>query len=114
VKIQLGAFALAVVIAPITFAVAQTGAELKPVVSVPPQYPPRMLQRGESGDVTLRFTIDVDGRTKDIEVVEASRAPFERPAVEALRQWRYAPLVENGVPVERHGVETVIRFALGR
>ena len=69
------------------------GDELTPIVHVPAQYPLRALQRGNSGTVTLRFTIDVDGATKDIEVVESTS-----------RQ------LENGDPIEKRGVQTVIRL----
>ena len=116
-KIVLAAAALAAAILPLTFgdksAVAQSD-EVVPVVRVPAQYPTRELQRGRRGEVTLRFTIDVDGTTKDIEVVESSSSAFARPAVAALSKWRYVPQTEDGVPVERRGVQTVIRFALGR
>ena len=117
-KILLGTFALAAAIVPITFgatgAAAQSGAEPIPLVRIAASYPKRALMRGDSGRVTLRFTIDVDGTTKDIEVVEATSPVFERPAVEALSKWRYALQRENGTLVARHGVQTVIRFELRR
>src|SRR5262245_35759780 len=106
--------ALGALIAPFTLnssgAAAQTG-EPTLVHRVPPQYPARALQRGRSGAVTLRFTIDANGATKDIEVVESTSSIFEDAAVKALSQWRYVPLIENGKPVERPGVQTVISFA---
>jgi len=92
---------------------AQSG-EPTPLVRVAPQYPPRALQRGRSGHVTLRFTIAADGRTKDIEVVESSSSVFEDAAVAALSQWRYAPHIANGTAVERPGVQTTIQFAVNR
>jgi protein TonB len=83
-----------------------------PRVRIAPDYPQRALSRGQSGDVTLRFTIAADGTTKDIEIVDATSPIFERPAVEALSKWRYAPPTENGNRVEKRGVQTVISFAL--
>jgi TonB family protein len=79
---------------------------------VAPQYPPRSLQRHENGAVVVRFTIDVDGTTKNIEVLESSARHFEQPAVEALSKWVFVPQVQGGVPVELRGVETVICFTL--
>jgi hypothetical protein len=32
--------------------------------------------------------------------------------MEALLKWRYVPPTENGAPVERPGVRTMIRFRL--
>jgi protein TonB len=117
-KVLLGTFALAAAIVPITFGAAgvaaQSRAEPIPLVRIAPSYPRRALIRGDSGDVTLRFTVDVDGTTKDIEVVESTSPVFERPAVEALGKWRYALQREHGALVARHGVQTVIRFQLNR
>ena len=90
--------------------VAQSDEELVPVVRVQPVYPARALQRDETGAVALRFTINAGGRTKDIEVIESSSRTFEQPAIDAVRKWRYAPQTENGNPVERRGVQTVLRF----
>lgn len=112
-KSVLTALALAVAAIPIAFGAnraAAQGDELTPIVHVPAQYPLRALQRGDSGTVTLRFTIDVDGATKDIEVVESTSKQFEQPAITALRKWRFAPQIENGNPIEKRGIQTVIRF----
>ena len=109
-------FALAGASAPFPFGVQRAAAQSDapaPIHVVPPQYPARALQRGRSGAVTLRFTIDVNGSTKDIEVVESSSSVFEDAAVEALSKWRYAPRTENGQPVEWR-VQTIIRFGLAR
>ena len=105
--------ALAAAIVPLTFGAKSAAAqsdELIPVVRVAAYYPPRELLRGLSGDVTLRFTIDDDGTTKDIEVVESTSGDFERPAVRALSKWRFVPQTENGSPVEKRDVQRVIRF----
>jgi protein TonB len=113
-RLVLGAFVLAAAGVPIVLAaksaVAQGDDALIPLLRVAPNYPPRALSRGENGAVALRFTIDVDGTTKDIEIVESSARYFEAPAVAALSRWRYSPPVENGRPVEKRAVETVLRF----
>ena len=112
-SILFGTFALAAAIVPPTFGANSAAAqsdELIPVVRVAAYYPPRELLRGLSGDVTLRFTIDDDGTTKDIEVVESTSGDFERPAVRALSKWRFVPQTENGTPVEKRDVQRVIRF----
>ena len=112
-RILFGTFALAAAIVPLTFGATSAAAqsdELVPLVRVAAYYPPRVLLRGESGDVTLRFTIDTDGTTKDIEVVESTSSDFERPAVKALSKWRYVPQTENGSPVEKRDLQRVIHF----
>jgi outer membrane biosynthesis protein TonB len=37
---------------------------------------------------------------------------FNDAALKAIARWRYNPKVENGVAVERVGVQTIIRFQL--
>ena len=116
-RILLGTLAFAAAIVPITFgaksATAQSDVPI-PRVRIRPDYPKPALVRGQSGDVTLRFTIAADGATKDIEVVNSSSPIFEEPAVQALSKWRYAPPMENGNRVEKSGVQTVISFVLAR
>jgi TonB family protein len=37
---------------------------------------------------------------------------FDDAALKAIARWRYHPRIENGVAVERVGLQTVIRFQL--
>ena len=49
-------------------------------------------QAGIEGSVTLRFSVDADGRVQDVEVVEAKpKRQFERAAIQAINKWRYQP-----------------------
>jgi periplasmic protein TonB len=90
---------------------AQTAAP--PVVRslTKPAYPERALVLAASGDVTVEFLVDEHGRPRCIEVVEAT-APqlFARPAMAAVRRWRYVPAVSGGKPVVVP-VRVVVRFA---
>jgi len=87
--------------------------DVVPLVRVNPLYPARAQARGVEGWVHLRFTITPQGTTKDIVVLDADpRNYFERAATNAVRKYKYKPKVENGVPVERPGVEIVISFEL--
>jgi TonB family protein len=112
-RIVLATFALAAASIPMTFgaksAVAQDDEALTPLVRVAPAYPPRTATC-ESGAVAVRFTVDTDGTTKDIEVLESSSRFFEAPVVEAVSKWRYTPPTENGSPAEKRGLQTVLRF----
>jgi TonB family protein len=88
---------------------AEANMTLVPLVRIAPDNPSNTSAAAD-GEVVLEFTIAVTGTTKDIVVVTSSAPELEAPAVSALMRWRYAPLVENGVPVERHAVRTMIRF----
>ena len=53
------------------------------------------------------------GTVKDPVVVDAMpKNIFDDAALKAIARWRYNPKVENGVAVERVGVQTIIRFQL--
>ena len=53
------------------------------------------------------------GTVKDPIVVDAMpKSVFDDAALKAIARWRYNPKVENGVAVERVGVQTRIVFQL--
>jgi protein TonB len=89
--------------------------DVVPVVRVPPEYPAREAARGTEGWVKVQFSITAIGTVRDAVVIDASpKGAFDEAALEAIARWRYNPKVEGGVPVERIGVQTRIRFELDR
>ncbi|MEL7310095.1 MAG: TonB family protein [Pseudomonadota bacterium] len=59
----------------------------------PPAYPRSAQRRGQTGWVDLRFTVNADGSTSDIVVVESEPGRvFDRAAIAAVEKWRYEPL----------------------
>lgn len=95
--------------------VANGGSELAavPVLRIDPRYPPKALREGKEGWVKLRFTIAVDGSTKDIEVVDARpRRLFEAEARRALARWKYQPRIVAGRAVEQPGELVQLDFVL--
>jgi protein TonB len=84
-----------------------------PLVRINPDYPQRALARGLEGWVQVQFTITATGIVKDPVVVNAEpKNVFDDAALKAIARWRYTSKVENGVPVERVGVQTRIVFQL--
>lgn len=68
------------------------GDMLMPLQRIEPVYPYRAQQAGIEGAVTLRFSVDAEGRVQDVEVVEAKpKRQFERAAIQAINKWRYQP-----------------------
>lgn len=63
------------------------------------------------GWVELRFTIDVDGRVCNA-WVQASEPPltFEQSALEALREWRFEPVIAAGRKLALTGARARIEF----
>jgi TonB family protein len=64
-----------------------------------PEYPPIAKQSGAQGQVIVTAIIGVDGKVKDVKVVEGHPL-LRNAAVAAVKQWIYKPTLLNGVPVE--------------
>jgi len=86
--------------------------DIIPLVRINPEYPPRALSRGIQGWVIVQFTISATGTVKDQKVVDSSNNIFDDAALKAIARWRYNPKVEEGVAVERKGVQTKLVFQL--
>ncbi|HUI62788.1 MAG TPA: energy transducer TonB [Steroidobacteraceae bacterium] len=91
---------------------ASLAGSLKRTRYVSPEYPSKALSAGIAGSVTVEYTVDVKGDTRDIRAIDSSPAGvFDRAAISAIKHWHYDPVVVNGAPVEVP-VRTVIRFEL--
>jgi protein TonB len=84
-----------------------------PLVRVNPLYPARAQARGVQGWVLVEFTVTKQGTTANIVVLEADpKGYFEQAATNAVKKYRYKPRVEDGVAVDRPGVQLVISFEI--
>ena len=91
---------------------ATLAARLKRTRYTQPDYPPNALKQSISGAVTLEYTVDTRGATRDIHVVEAAPpGVFDQAAINAVKHWRYAPMIVNGAAVAVP-VRTRVRFEL--
>ncbi|HIF91798.1 MAG: energy transducer TonB [Myxococcales bacterium] len=87
--------------------------DVMPRVRIQPQYPMRAYQRGVEGYVVVEFTIAPDGSVRDPVVIDSKPGSiFNRAAIAAVRKWKYAPKIQDGVAVERLGVQTQIDFEM--
>jgi periplasmic protein TonB len=66
---------------------------------VPPVYPSIAAKAGIEGVVILEATVSPDGRVEDVRVLR-SAGLLNSAAVDAVRQWEYAPLLLNGQPAQ--------------
>jgi TonB family protein len=78
--------------------------------SVTPVYPDEARRRGWEGVVAVHFTVLADGRVKDNMYFEQSSVhrDLNRSAMEALKQFRFAPLRSDQAAVEQWGVITIV------
>jgi len=86
--------------------------DVVPLVRINPDYPVAALRRGREGWVQMEFEITELGAVANARVVESSDPLFDEAALAALRRWRYAPKIIDGLPVTRPGVQTRIVFQL--
>jgi protein TonB len=77
-----------------------------------PVYPDVAAQAGIGGTVVVDAHVDVNGRVKSARFVSGNPL-FAQAALDAVRQWRYQPLLLNGIPCEFMLVVT-INFNLQR
>jgi protein TonB len=88
--------------------------EAIPIVRIQPVYPRDAQMKGQSGWVTVEFTITPDGSVRDPRVLDAEPARvFNREALRAILKWKFKPRVVDGVAVDRLATQT-IEFNLGQ
>lgn len=64
-----------------------------------PKYPERARNAGKEGVVRLEATIGIDGKARDIEVIEELGYGCDEAAIEALKRSRFSPGTQDGKPV---------------
>ena len=92
-----------------TFDVSELEKRPEPVSQTAPAYPPELRKAKIEGVVTLLFVLNEDGRVEDPRVDNSTRPEFERPALEAVKKWRFRPGMKDGQPV-RTFIKYPIRF----
>lgn len=74
------------------------------VTQTKPTYPPEARAKLIEGEVLLRAIIDKEGKISEVHVLSGDDA-LSQAAVNAVRQWRYKPMLVDGEPRE---VDTTI------
>ena len=68
--------------------------------AVKPEYPPRSIQKHESGQVNVRVVVDTAGRVHDARVVLSSGfSRLDEAALKAARHSTFHPYTEHGRPL---------------
>ena len=91
----------------------RTGGAVKPpalITRVEPVYPGVAVSARIQGVVVLEATVGRDGRVEDVRVLR-SIPLLDKAATDAVRQWRYAPLLLNG-KAERFILTVTLNFSL--
>ncbi|MGE5487494.1 MAG: energy transducer TonB [bacterium] len=75
-----------------------------------PEYPMAARQARVEGVVHIRAIIGIDGKVRDVEVVDGHPL-LRNAAASAVRKWRYEPMKLNGKPVEAKA-DIAVKFRL--
>jgi periplasmic protein TonB len=87
---------------PIRSAPIRTSGAIKPpdlLHRVEPVYPALAAVAHISGAVIVEAVVDVDGSIESVSVLQSPTPLLDKPATDALKQWRYAPLVIAQLPM---------------
>ena len=80
----------------------------------PPRYPTESRRLKEQGTVVLDVLLSADGRVERIAVYQSSGSSrLDRAALEAVRRWRWSPMLRDGLAVGVRGL-VEIPFVLTR
>ena len=74
---------------------------LLPVSQEYPQYPEKAKKQQLEDTVVVRYIIGKNGRVISVEIIDhAKEAMFDEATVDAIKQWRFRPMIKDGKPVE--------------
>lgn len=69
-----------------------------PVYHVNPIYPEKCKQEMIQGMVTLEVIINEEGRVVKIKVLSSPHPDLSKAAIDAIKQWKYEPVIKDGKP----------------
>jgi len=93
------------------FDLSEVDREPRPLVRIPPQYPPKLLLNRVKGRVDVSIVIDEEGRVTDYKVRTFTHDEFKREVTRVIRRWKFSPAIKDGRPV---AVRKIQPFFFGR
>ncbi|QPI75633.1 energy transducer TonB [Sphingobium fuliginis] len=77
----------------------------KMIAGKPPRYPLESRRKREQGTVLLMLTLALDGSVETVAISRSSGfARLDDAALDAVRRWRWNPVIQGGEPVRVRGV----------
>lgn len=109
---QYGEAALKEKLTPVLISDADCKFKLTPIYLDIKSYPRPMREQGLEASVDVDFTVDKLGYARDYSIVYSTRKGFEAHTLEAVKFWRYQPVVAEGKPVEVVVKQVRIKYKL--
>lgn len=78
------------------FSLAEIDQKPRAVFQAAPMFPAEMRGKKVEGVVTVVFIVDASGKVLNPRVEKSSHPAFEKPALAAVRQWKFEPAVKGG------------------
>ncbi len=70
----------------------------KIIKKVAPIYPPLAAKIRAQGDVVLQCVTDIYGNVVNVKVLSSPHPLLTKAAIDAVRQWKFEPMIINGIP----------------
>ena len=68
----------------------------RPITRVAPLYPDRERRNSVKGRVVVVFVVNHEGKVVDPRIERSSNSSFDRPALNAIKKWRFTPGIKDG------------------
>jgi len=91
------------------FSMADLDQKPRAVYQPAPAYPASLRSRKIDGVVTVLFVVDSNGRVTNAKVEKSSDPAFDKPALDAVRKWKFDPAMKEGRKVSAK-MRAPIRF----
>lgn len=87
--------------------------DARPLVQPVKGYPQHCLRRTASNEtVLIQLDVTVNGTTENIRAIDATNDCLVKSAEEAAADWKYTPMIVDGAPMARKGVQTLVRYRI--
>ena len=78
------------------FSLAEIDQKPRPVFQAAPVYPSEMRGKKVEGVVSVLFIVDAAGKVTNPRVEKSSHTAFDKPAMEAVKKWKFEPAIKGG------------------
>jgi protein TonB len=86
----------------LAFSMAELDKQPVLLASVSPRYPKEMRKARIEGSVVILFVLNEFGKIEDPRVESSSRTEFEKPALDAVKKWKFKPGMKEGEAVRTY------------
>jgi len=91
-----------------------TDYDARPLHRVAPAYPANCMEMARDSErVLVEFDVTPEGRPENVQILDSTYICLNKATKTAVEQWEYKPKIDEGQPVMRRGVQTVIVFSKG-